>query len=240
MKPFIAAALSLLLVPPIPVAQAQVGQARYQYLVDATNRMMDLNSRADFSPKDFEATSAQACSALSLLLKDEQFGSDLAKWRGGRSIQQRKGFKRDVSLFVNAFLLPENKQLRKAGLSEESIRQISGSAAFFKDAVDANSSPKVTLDSLQRFRNDVCGASSHIHTFEARKRAVGRWAVGLGVTAMIVFDLASTLPSAGVSAASVAIGSAGLGALITLVVAKNDSFALPRRISLLRHSGAVR
>jgi hypothetical protein len=166
-------------------AAAQPPVERYQYLIHATNRLMDLSAKGILEDRGtlVEAT-RQACNALQLLTTDEQFKRDVRAWAENQFHAERNAFKRDFSLFINSFLLPERDVLRRAGLSTDAIDQILWSAAYFRDSVDARLAPETIFASLDLLRENICRGYLRLYEMqerdEVRKRAATHLVEQLG------------------------------------------------------------
>lgn len=194
-------------------------QSKYFYITDATNRMLELNSRGPGEDTLAAVEVArQACTALSLLIRDEQFLADLRRWADTQFSEERRNLKREMGLFINAFLLTEQEILRRAGFSEPSIQQMLWSAAMLRPSVDVSIEPNLLLSRIDQLRGDICEGASTLSQIQQRedvRRLFARWAMGVGGAGMIVADVAAATPSGGVAAASLALGGAAVGAALS-------------------------
>jgi hypothetical protein len=205
-------ALSLTLVA-LAVSTRAWSAEKYQYVIDATNRIVELNSQsASPSQGDLAKASALACNTLKQLLDDREFRRDLDNLKGldEKTRGERADLKRDLALFEAAFLRPEERALIKAGLTPESVKQILWSASMLRHALDDKHDPTRILMALDKFRADVCDSAKVLEQGrdEATRRATLRtWGFRIGGIALIVSDLTFAVPTGAVSVGSVAIGT---------------------------------
>jgi hypothetical protein len=186
---------------------------KYQYVIDATNRIVELNSQsASPSQSDLAKASELACNTLKQLLDDREFRRDLDNLKGldEKTREQRGDLKRDLALFESAFLRSEETALVKAGLSPEAVKQILWSASMLSHALDDKHDPTRILMALDKFRADVCDSAKVLEQRreEATRRATLRtWGFRIGGIALIVAELTAAAPTAAVAVGSVAIGT---------------------------------
>lgn len=159
---------------------------------------------------------SQACGALSTLLEDKQFHSDLFRLTetAASSHQQREQLKRELDLFNIQFLRIEEKALLAAGLEERAAKEILWSAAMFRMSIDTKFDSEQVLDSIARLRSDVCDGSQRLQAemdSSERRSLVRKWSFRIGGVALIVVDLGSPA----ILAPPVATGSVLVGAAIS-------------------------
>jgi hypothetical protein len=188
---------------------------RYQYVLDATNRIAELASRSvPPSTEDLAKASSEACFALRQLMEDREFRADLHKMTGADSKTrgERTRIKRDLSLFVAAFLRPEEEFMRKAGLKEDIIKEIIWSAAMFRNSLDDVYDPNRIIASLDSFRAHVCEEAKALQGLldeGQRMKKLRKWVFRMGGISLIIVDVTVAWPTG-----PVAIGSAAIGATI--------------------------
>jgi hypothetical protein len=187
---------------------------KYQYVLDATRKIIDLNSQSvSPGPDEIAKASAEACNALKQLLLDKAFREDLDKMTqaDAKTRERRTEIKRDLTLFVAAFLRPEEAALRKSGLTEEATKRILWSASLLQRALDDKHDPNRILTALDKFRDELCQGAKMIQESKnesTRRTTLQKWSFRIGGVAMIVVDLASAAPTGAVAVGSVAIGTA--------------------------------
>ena len=187
--------------------------SKYQYVVDATNRIIELSSQSMSPSADVLAkASAEACHALTGLLKDPEFRKDLDKMdqRAPKTHEERAKLKRDLALFVGAFLRTEEEALKKAGLKKEAVKQILWSAGMLQEALDDELDLTRIITAIDKFRVEVCEAAKGIEQAqeETKRRGILRkWAFRIGGVALIVVDLTAAALTSPVAVGSVAIGT---------------------------------
>src|SRR5690349_15506428 len=205
-------ALSLTVVALAVSARAWSAE-KYQYVIDATNRIIELNSQsASPSQSDLAKAGTLACNTLKQLLDDREFRRDLdnAKGLDEKTRPQRADLKRDLALFEAAFLRPEETALMKAGLTPEAVKQILWSASMLRHALDDKHDPTRILMALDKFRAEVCNSAKALEQSRedtARSATLRAWGFRIGGVALIVADLAIAAPTSAVSVGSVAIGT---------------------------------
>jgi hypothetical protein len=189
------------------------GADKYQYIVDATNRIIQLDSEsASPSADDLAKAGSEACQALKQLIADPEFKRDLEKMKSNdlKTRGERASMKRDLVMFVNAFLRPEQDALRKAGINDQAVTEIRRSANMFQQFLDNNFDPQAILSALNGFQNEVCQSavlSGKTVDIATRRALIEKWAFRIGGVAIIAVDAGSTTMTAGVSAGSIAIGA---------------------------------
>jgi hypothetical protein len=190
------------------------GQSRYAYIVEVTTKMMALNARgADASNAEAAIVAKQGCDALGVLLKDELFQHDLKKWAGSQKEfqDQRVEFKRDLTLFVNEFLLPERSILQKAGFDPTAIDQMLMHVAVVRASVDTSVDYNRVMRNIDNLRMHLCQGASHLKAEANRTstyQSIRRWTTGIFGVGLVVADVALA-PTVVASLSGVA------GALIT-------------------------
>lgn len=191
-------------------------QNKYQYLINATNKIMELNGRSSVSTEDSMSAAAEVCQTLKQLLEDRQFRGDLhvmAEIRGKypKELGELRG---NLSLFAQAFLTPEEQTLKNAGLREEAAKQILWSASLFRNAVEDKIDPERILSEIDTLRDEVCEAEKAIRSAQdagQRREILATWAFRVGGIALIVVDVTGASPSGLIAVGSAAIGTAVAG-----------------------------
>jgi len=185
-------------------------QSRYQYLLDVTSKLYALNAEDGRAPTATNAAVArQACDAMVMLMKDQQFAKDLAQWEKDQFPEQRTQFKRDIGLFVDAFLVPERAILRQARLDGESQSRILLAAAAMRESVDKKIDAAQIMKDADRFRAYACGVADRLDRkvqVEESKGIIRRLALGFGGLSLIAVDMAVAVPAPLVSTTSIAVG----------------------------------
>ncbi len=187
--------------------------SRYPYLVEATNRMLALNALGErVTASEAAAAAKQACDALGILAKDQQFASDLRKWEKDQFTDERLTFKRDLGLFVDAFLVPEKAILEYADLDDNARQRILMSAAAVHASIDVKINPEQILTNLERLRSYICGTAARLLGVPRQQeliQEIRRLGLGLVAVALITADVpfAAAGPPAVVAALSAAAGT---------------------------------
>ena len=198
----------------IAAPEAGWTQSKYQYLIDTTNKLMDVLGRSTFQdPKELGEACARVCHTLRELLDDKRFRDDLYRIakREDKYSEERQQLTWNLSLFVQSFLRAEEEALKKAGLSEDAVKQIVWSASLFKNAVDDELDPTRTILAIKQLHDDVCQGEKIIRETKEqseRKRMFRNWAFRLGGIALIVVDVTTLVPSGALTMGSVTIGTA--------------------------------
>jgi|SRR5579864_1488694 len=209
------------LVPMVALALAPLAaaQPKYQYVVDTTNKIFDLEYRSmDPTPAEVAEISARACQTLKRLLADPAFHADLDKAAGRArdSHKLRQDLQKNLTLFMDSFIQPEGELLKSAGVSSIAAQRILWAAAAVRDSLSDDSlvDPKIILDRIDRLTREVCSSAQQLSDSKKRRELIVRWGIGVGGVLLIVVDAVATVPTGGVFAASIALGAAGAGAAI--------------------------
>lgn len=201
----------LLIIPSIGLGQVS---AKYPYLVNATNQMSVIVGQSTAPDRAaLLSVTAQACNALSMLLEDRQFHSDLSRLSDQvpASVKERAQLKRELDLFASSFLRVEERWLREAGLDEQAAKEILWSASMFRNSVDDDVNPEGILNVISSLRAEVCEGSRRLQSEEdsaKRWAMVRKWSFRIGGVTLIVVDVGTSAVTAPVAAASAAIGVA--------------------------------
>jgi hypothetical protein len=218
---------SSLLVVSDAVAQTPT---KYGYVVDATNRIMDiLSTSVEPDQKALAEATSVACMTLKRLLADQQFRADLMKIsnRSASRAADRAILKHQLAMFAGEFLLPEAEALKKAGLSAIAVQELLWSATFFRDAVDNKPNGELILVAAGKLQQEICDAAKVLQQAHATPQATPqatvqgkaqtqaesrktftKWAYRFGGFVLIVIDVTGSIPSATVSDVSVPVGAA--------------------------------
>ena len=191
-------------------------QSRYSYLADAVERMIAASeAAADPTPASIEAIATTGCNALTRLLDDRLFLSDLDKLaKLPKAAQERSELKRDLALFVSSFMRVERKTLQDAGLSDKSSESLLWAVASMRSAADRDLTTKQVVEGISSLRTELCGAAREVQaarTAGERRKLITTWAFRVGGVLVVAANGAFASPSGGVALASVGIGSAIIG-----------------------------
>ena len=212
--------LPVVVVMTIALPVAAKAAHRYGYLTEATNRMLALTGPG-MSPSAGQLAQAtsQACQALKLLQEDEQFEESLRDWAAlsKRTDEERKPLRRDLSYFVTVFLVAEKRVLVKAGLTNEAADKIVSTATTVRDVGLKELDPEELMRHIGNLEREICKGALKLYTIknaQDRRSTFGRWAMGIGGVALVVFDGVSALPTAGMATASMGLGGALMGSAL--------------------------
>lgn len=201
---------------PATSALAQISD-KYRYLINATNEMNSVVSQSALPDRAaLLKVTSQACGALSTLLDDKQFNTELFRLgdRAASSQRQREQLKRELDLFISQFLRVEEEWLRAAGLDERAAQDLLWSAGMFRMSLDAKLDPKQILNAIATLRSEVCDGSRRLQAEEdsaKRWAMVRKWSFRIGGVTLIAVDVGSSLITGPVAAGSAAIGAAVAG-----------------------------
>tara|TARA_R110002012_G_scaffold219567_2_gene391005 strand:+ start:3056 stop:3685 length:630 start_codon:yes stop_codon:yes gene_type:complete len=191
----------------------------YRYLINATNEMSKAVGQSAAPEIDsLLRVTAQACNALTTLLKDPQFHQDLSRLNDQvpASIEEREQLRRELYLFVSSFLHIEERALRYAGVEERTAKEILWVASTFRDAIVADVTPDQLLGSISDLQEEICQGTEILQSEKDRDRRwsiVKKWSIRIGGVTLIAVDVSSAAFSGGITA-PVAAGSAAIGGVV--------------------------
>ncbi|MBI2187348.1 MAG: hypothetical protein HYU37_09570 [Acidobacteria bacterium] len=213
MRYFIGIMLGVVLIAPFALAQQP---RRYEYLAQATQRIIAASeATADPTPAAVETAAAAGCGALGRLLEDSAFRADLDRLsKMPRSVRERAELKRDLSLFISAFMRWEQKTLQDAGLDARSSESVLWAVVSLRTAADRDLSPDDVMGGIRSLRMELCGAAKEAQaarTGQERRRMLATWGARIGGALVIAANGAFASPSGGFALASVGIGAGVMG-----------------------------
>ncbi|THF64175.1 hypothetical protein [Pseudothauera rhizosphaerae] len=177
------------------------------------------------APKDMMQISNIACNALRMLLeKEPRFKADIEALAAA-GIENQAHHRRladDVLFFLDSFIEEEHHYLVQSGISPDSSADILIAAALVRSALREPPSANTVYADILKLRDEVCRVARAVteseadkDAYEARKRTIKRWALGLGGVSLITADALFAVPSGGTASASFAVGGASVGAAIS-------------------------
>jgi hypothetical protein len=197
---------------------------KYKYLTETANAIFEIEGRGMVQkPEEVAEVASRACKTLERLLADKEFIDDLYRMANATAehVEYHRQLRRDLGLFVDSFLRPENELLKKAGLTDDAANHISWSASFLHDSLGEKPDPKRILDAMDKLRADICSGAATMAKGQddAKARVQGRkrikkWALGIGGVTLIVVDSATSAASGGLATASFTLGGAFVGAAV--------------------------
>jgi hypothetical protein len=206
------ARMLLLLLGILANAAGAQAQAKYQYVVDAANRVSAfLGESPTPSAAALAKASSEMCTTLKRLLEDPLFKDDVYRLSklATTTRKEQAQIKRDLSVFMGSFMVVEKEALLRAGLTRDAADRLLWSAAALRNDVDQERDPRLIIDDVGALRNEVCQGARAMSDKEAKSHAVTKWAYRFGGVVLIVVDAAASIP------APVAASSGALGAVVT-------------------------
>jgi hypothetical protein len=210
--------LAFALILSLATVFAQEKVHEYSYLVDAANKVFDIQLRSvDLNAGQLHEITTISCISLRRLQKDPNFPEDLDKLaRQLRDYQNsHRALRDDLTKFMDVFLLPEIAALESAGLSDDAIAHISAAIGYVHGALGEKTDPILIRNAIEGLTKEVCDANAKLererqdeqNSRELRGMAI-RWSMGIGGVVVLAVDAGSTAPTGGAAAASLSIGGA--------------------------------
>jgi hypothetical protein len=191
---------------------------RYSYLFETANKIYAAQSGySKLTSAQLAGIAAEACQTLARLEQDQDFLADVRRLGHDDDREKRQAMMRDLTSFITAFAQPESNFLKSAHLSDDVVLQIISSAAFLKNALDANPDPTEILNAIGSLRNDICDAKERLAGMAENEKSRAewrdhfvRWSMGIGGVVLIAIDTGGAVPSGGLSEASSILGVAAV------------------------------
>ncbi|MCZ6745200.1 MAG: hypothetical protein O7D31_11075 [Alphaproteobacteria bacterium] len=190
-------------------ANAQSSLSNFRYLGSALNVVVDASLLGPrITPEQFANATTVACQALKRLSTDEEFRKRLF----GHKHSQRGVNKALANIEqLTQFLVFEREVLIKMGVSERTATQITQNLIEYKNAaVNEKWSAENTMGRIRKSAGIACSLSAQAtKKIESSERWVLLIRIGkvVGGAAVIVGNVVLSAPSAGLTAASVAMGT---------------------------------